>query len=125
MHSDESGSGYNSDNEDSLRGVYIITVIITIILYFIIIGLSAKSGEVIVMTAFTAHFLKDISRSQLMSAAKSLLSSHDRKQLHGAEKSHFMVPLGKAFVENGIVRIDKGACVESLVRNNASKIGTF
>ena len=42
------------------------------------------------------------------------------KQLHGAEKSHFMVPLGKAFVKNGII---KGACVESLVRNDASKIG--
>ena len=93
--------------------------------YFIIIGLSVKSGQVLVMTAFGAHFLKDISCFQLMSAAKSLLSSHDRKELHGAEKSHFMVPLGKAFVKNGIVKINKGACVESLVRNDASKIGTF
>ena len=77
------------------------------------------------MTAFAAHFLKYISRSQLLSAAKTLLSSGDRKQFHGAEKSHFLVPLGKAFVTKGIVKINKGACIESLSRNDVTKIGKF
>ena len=63
--------------------------------------LTQKSGTVIVMAAFTAHFLKEISRTQV---AKRLMPE-DKKRFATLEKNDFLVPLGKVFVEKGIVKI--------------------
>ena len=41
------------------------------------------------------------------------------------EKNDFMIPLGKAFVENDIVKIRKGADVKDLSRNDVEKVGTY
>ena len=35
------------------------------------------------------------------------------------------IPLGKAFVENDIIKIRKGADVKELSRNDVEKVGTF
>ena len=43
------------------------------------------------MTAFGAHFLKEVSHAQLTSAAKQLLPPNIRKTLVGAEKTTFIV----------------------------------
>ena len=85
--------------------------------------LSEKSAQVIVMEAYGAHFLKEVRRSQLLSAAKSLLPVHERSRLSGAEKSSLLLPLARAFVFNKIVKV-KGN-VGNLTRNNVEKIGTF
>ena len=76
------------------------------------------------MTAFGAHFLKEISRTQLLSAAKRLLS-HQKKTLNSLEKNEFLIPLGKALVEHSIIAIRKGALVKDLSRNDVEKVGTF
>ena len=62
----------------------------------------------VVIVAFRAHFLKEVARSQLVSASKSLLASDIRKLLNGADKSQFLVPLAKAFVNWQIVRGTSG-----------------
>ena len=73
------------------------------------------------MAAFGAHFLKEITRTQLLSAAKRLMPQ-DKKKLNTLEKNDFLVPLGKVFVENGS---KKGANIENLSRNDVDKVGTF
>lgn len=88
------------------------------------VDLTQKSGGAIVMEAFGAHFLKEISRTQLLSAAKRMLP-REKKKYSGYEKSDFLVPLGQAFVESGIVKITKGAQVRDLSRSDVKKIGTF
>ena len=82
--------------------------------------LSEKSARVIVMEAYGAHFLKEVSRSQLLSAAKSLLPIDQRRNLCGVEKTSLLLPLARAFIMNNIVKI-KG----NLTRVNVEKIGTF
>ena len=86
-------------------------------------GLSEKSAQVIVMEAYGAHFMKEVRRSQLLSAAKSLLPLAERRSLSGAKKSTMLMPLARAFVMNKIVKV-KGN-VGNLTRNNVEKIGTF
>ena len=76
------------------------------------------------MVAFGAHFLKEISRTQMLSAAKRLLPLQ-KKTLNSLEKNEFLVPLGTAFVEQGIIAIRKGALVKDLSRNDIEKVGTF
>ena len=75
------------------------------------------------MEAYGAHFLKEVRRSQPLSAAKSLLPLAERRSLSGAEKSAMLMPLARAFVINKIVKV-KGN-VGNLTRNNVEKIGTF
>ena len=89
------------------------------------IALSSLGGEAIVLVAFGAHFFKDVSRSQLESAAKSLLTAAERKDLYKAEKSKFVLPLAKAFVRKGIVKIASSSKITTLTRNNLKKVGTF
>jgi len=52
------------------------------------IVLNANSAEAVVLTAYEAHFLKDVSRAQLNSALKLLCSAEQRKSLLGKEKAH-------------------------------------
>ena len=78
-------------------------------MYAFFTDLSMQSGEAIVIVAFGAHFLKNVARNQLKSAAKSLLSPKDGKDLQKAEKHRFIFPLAKAFVNKGIVKIHKAA----------------
>lgn len=75
------------------------------------------------MAAFGAHFLKEITRTQLLSAAKRLLPQQ-KKTLNGLEKNEFFIPLGKAFVDNNIVAVRKGALIKDLSRNDV-EVGTF
>ena len=75
------------------------------------------------MAAFGAHFLKEITRTQLLSAAKRLLPQQ-KKTLIGLEKNELFIPLGKAFVDN-IIAIRKVAPVKDLSRNDEEKVETF
>ena len=75
------------------------------------------------MVAFGAHFLKEISRTQMLSAAKQLLPLQ-KKTLNSLEMNEFLIPLGKAFVENSIIAIRKGALVKDLSRDDVKKVGT-
>ena len=86
--------------------------------------MTQKSGAVIVVTAFSSHFLKEISRTQLLSAAKILIPQN-KKKYSTFEKNDFLLPLGKAFVEKAIVKIREGADVKNLSRNDVEKVGTF
>ena len=74
------------------------------------------------MCAFIAHAIKEMSRSQLCAAAKSLLSKDVKKQHNGAE---FIKPLAYAFMESNLVTIEDGANIENLSRANVNKTGTF
>ena len=76
------------------------------------------------MAVFGAHFLKEISRTQLLSAAKRLLPQQ-KKILNSLEKNEFCIPLGRTFEDNHIVQVRKGALVKDLSRNDVEKVGTF
>ena len=86
--------------------------------------MSQKSATVIMLEAFGAHFIKEITRAQLMSATKSLIPQK-KKKLQNAEKCDLYIPLGRAFVQNGIVHIKGGSNIEDLSRGDVSKVGTF
>ena len=86
--------------------------------------MSQKSAEVILMCAFGAHFMKEVSRSQLSAATKTLLPVNERKILHGAEKSRFVKPLAAQFIIK-IVSVKCGAMIQNLVREDVTKQGTF
>ena len=74
------------------------------------------------IAAFSAHFLKEITRTQLLSAAKRLIAQNKKKIHHFGKE---LVPLGKVFVQKGIVKIRKGANIKDLSRNDVDKVGTF
>ena len=77
------------------------------------------------MAAFAVHFLKEISRIRLLSAAKRLIVNIDKKKFQAFDKNDFLIPLGKAFVEREIVKIKKGATMPDLSRGDVEKMGTF
>lgn len=89
------------------------------------VGLSSKSAEVIVMTAFEAHRFKDVSRSQVASAIKSVCSTTARKGLRGADKATLTLPLAAALAAKNIVNIKGGADLGNLTRGDATKVGTI
>lgn len=88
--------------------------------YFVCIDLTLKSAEVIIICAFKAHFIKEVSRAQLCAAAKSLLTKEERKGLANAEKSKFLKPLAQTFLDKEIVTITN--CKAKL---DVTKSGTF
>ena len=87
--------------------------------------MSQKSAEVIVIYAFGAHFMKEVSHSQLSAATKTLLPVNERKILHGAEKSRFVKSLAAQFIIKKIVSVKCGAMIQNLVREDVTKQGTF
>jgi len=85
--------------------------------------LSVQDAEVVVMVAFGVLFMKEVSRSQLQSAAKSLLSREERKRIgSGADKSQYLIPLANALRANGIIEISGK---QPLSRNGVKKIKPF
>ena len=62
-----------------------------------ILGLSQKSIEIIIMCAFGAHMINEVTRSQMASASKFFLGAADR-QVYKGEKSQMMKPLAMAFL---------------------------
>ena len=88
-------------------------------------GLSTKSAEVIVMAAFEAHTFKEVSRSQMASAAKSMCPADLKRDLKGADKTTLTVPLAAALAAKNIVKVQEGANLGNLKRGEATKEGTF
>lgn len=90
------------------------------------IELSLKSAEVIVLTAFGCHLFKQLSRSQLDSAGKTLSVPLDtRRALSKGGKTEYLIPLAKGFLKNGIIKVRKGASLASLARDDIRKMKTF
>ena len=88
-------------------------------------GLTVKSCEVVVATAFQSHFIKEVSRSQMDGAIKILMSKEDRKELKGVEKAKLLPPLAQALIKKGIVEVDEGADMGNLSRVDVKKWGYF
>lgn len=87
--------------------------------------MSQKSAEVIVMCAFGAHTIKEVSRSQMASAVKFFLEVAERKHLKTADKSQLVKPLAMAFVKKKIVIVKEGTNMDDLSRCDIYKVGTF
>jgi hypothetical protein len=100
-----------------------LTIIIEILKFCT--DLTQKSASMVVMTAFAVHFLKEVSRSQLQSAARKLLTKEEKNRLQPLEKSEFILPLAKAFIMKKVVEIKKGADQQALSRDDLKKISPF
>jgi len=87
--------------------------------------LSMNSAEAVLLTAFGAFFFKEVSRSQLESAAKSLLPQHRLNQLKKADKADFLMPLAEVILKKGIVTISKDCDIKNLSRGDLKKVGPF
>ena len=70
------------------------------------------------MTTFGSHFVKEVSRAQLSSAAKVLLPVHMKKKLVGAEKAAFITSLALPFLDHNIVLVYKSAMLSNLSRGD-------
>lgn len=84
-----------------------------------------KAAQIVVAVAFEELFIKSVTKQQISAAAKSLLPRNQTKQLKGAEKSKFLPPLAKAFLENKIVKVKKGVAMEKITRDDVKKVKTF
>ena len=76
------------------------------------------------MCAFGAHSFKEISRSQLASAAKFFIKNKKR-DMGKAEKMQLVGPLASVFIDRGIVVIREGATITNLSRDDITKEKTF
>ena len=93
---------------------------------YLLIGLTLKSAEVVVLVAFESHTFKQISRSQLESAGKTLnIPIAIRRSLIKGGKIDYLIPLAKGFLQEGIVKIKKEASLASLSRESVKKAKTF
>ena len=87
-------------------------------------ALSTISAEVIVMSAFQHHRIKDVSRSQLTGALSSLCSPQTKRKYRGADKASLILPVAKSFLEKGIVALSEDA-IANLQPNQVNIVGTF
>ena len=89
--------------------------------------LSIKSVEVIVSCGFKETFIKAVTRSQLISAARTLLPKDEAKELRTVDKQKLLVPwpLALAFLKKKIVGVKKGSKVNNLTQNCVKLIGNF
>ena len=83
------------------------------------------SAEAVLLTAFGAHFLREVSRSKLESAAKSILPSDTIHQLKKADKGDFIIPLAEEFLKRGVIELAQGANLKNLAREDIKKVGPF
>ena len=87
------------------------------------VELSITSAETVLLTAFGAHFFKEVSRSQLESAAKSLIPL---KTIQRGDKRDFIMPLAEAFLKRGVIKIQGSSCdLKNLARGDLKKVGPF
>ena len=87
--------------------------------------LSMKSAEVLVACAFKEAFVKAVTRGQLMSAARKLLSKEKAAELRTAEKQKMIIPLALAVLKNRTVGVRKGQDIQNLIQNSVKKIGKY
>ena len=83
-----------------------------------------NSGELIVAEAFGAHFIREVGRSQLVGAAKTLLNKEERQELKGVEKAKYILPLAEALLRKKIVQVTAGASFSSLSRTDEAPFRT-
>ena len=107
--------------------MYIRTYVFAYIfmLVYIHTDYSEESAAVIVMCAFGALSVKNISRAQLASAGKFFLKGEQRKWVTKAEKQQLVNALAPCFVQNGEVVIKEGADTSNLCSDDVVKEGTF
>ena len=86
------------------------------------IVLNANSAEAVVLAAFEAHFLKDLTRAQLNSALKSLCSTEEQNNLSGKEKSKLVIPVATQLIAKNYVRIEDGIKLGSITRDDVQKL---
>ena len=68
--------------------------------------MNIKSSEVILLVAFKAHRIKDISRPQLAGAARKYCTADVMKTLKGADKSQYLIPVAVALVKKNIIKVN-------------------
>ena len=93
---------------------------IKICVCYVLTELSVKSAEVIVLVAFNALKLTDVSKSQLVAAAKSF----GRKLPNKVDKASLIKPVAASLVKNNGVKV-LGGVVENLSRVEVKKVGNF
>ncbi|KAL5487226.1 hypothetical protein EMCRGX_G019803 [Ephydatia muelleri] len=80
---------------------------------------SVKSAEVIVLQAFGVHFLKEVTRQQLVRAINNHLPQNaERKALLTAPKTSLLKPLAQGLLAKKIIQINSGADVCDLTRDD-------
>ena len=81
------------------------------------------SAEAVILAAFGAHFFKEVSQSQLESAAKSLLPLKTVSQK--GDKRDYIMPLAEAFLKKGIIKVVGRSNLKNLARGDLKKVGPF
>ena len=89
----------------------------------VIIDLSTKSAEIIIMTAFLAHIIKDISRGQLLSALNSLNKTSG--EFRSADKGELVRPLAMSLIESNVVEVVPWAKLNNLTLVDCKKKALF
>ena len=83
--------------------------------------LTIKGAEIIILSAFRVHFLKDVSRGQLQAAATTLRV----KGIASLDKKNMLIPIANAIVKKGIVIIKENVSLAKIRREDIKKVGTM
>ena len=84
--------------------------------------LTIKGAEIIILSAFRTHFLKEISRGQLQAAATTLKV----KGVATLDKKNMLIPIANAMLKKGIVVTKRDVNLAKISkREDIKKVGTF
>ena len=64
-----------------------------------------RNAAIIVMVAFGAHGIKEVSRTQLAGAIKIYASAGEKKDLLKLDKKEMILPVAEIFIKNKIVKL--------------------
>jgi len=85
--------------------------------------MTISSAEAIVSMAFGAHHVRQIQRGQMELAVRTLGVSENLKR---AEKHEFIMPIARALLNRGIIKIAaKDANIRNLCQNDLKKVKAF
>lgn len=84
-------------------------------------SLNTKSAGLIIAVAFNSISIKDITRSQLLSASKTLKLNLK----YSLSKEDYVKPLAKCLIETGYINIKKGKSFQNLTRTDIIRVKPF
>ena len=77
-----------------------------------------KSAEVIIVSAFKVHFLKEVTRQQLLGAINCHISPDKRKNFHTMSKSALLMPLAKALLSKQLIVLEDDCDLQNIKRDD-------
>ena len=77
-----------------------------------------KSAEVIIVSAFKVHFMKEVTRQQMLGVINCYISPDKRKHFHTMSKSALLMPLAKALLSKRLIVLEDDCDLQNIKRDD-------